>query len=180
MSALREFIKNAYEAGAEVVEANTIEEATREILEFLKRNGAKRVALQLREASRKVLEVLQGEYEVLYVGGEEGPGPGELDGVDAGICHADYAVAETGTLILATRSEGERLASALPLISILLVDRRNVVGGVAEAREVVRALLLKGYAVSFVTGPSKTGDIELRMVKGVHGPHKVMVVVYGT
>jgi L-lactate dehydrogenase complex protein LldG len=98
---------------------------------------------------------------------------------DVGITSCDYAIAETGTLMMCSRPGQERIASLLPPTHIAIVEARQIVPDLIDA---IGTLNQRGVEslpsnVTFITGPSKTGDIELQLTTGVHGPGKWLVIV---
>ncbi len=100
----------------------------------------------------------------------------------AGFTGADYVLAESGSLVLTSRSEGSQLASVAPPIHIALYFRSQVVETLEEVLEGVResaglAPHGSGRSVVFVTGTSRTADIEQVSIRGVHGPLAVYAVL---
>jgi L-lactate dehydrogenase complex protein LldG len=97
-----------------------------------------------------------------------------------GITSCDAAIAETGTLMMCSRPGQERVASLLPPYHVAIVERRQIVPDLVDAIE-YSAFRVPHSAfpsnVTFITGPSKTGDIELQLTTGVHGPGKWRVIV---
>ena len=102
----------------------------------------------------------------------------EYFAADAGISGVDYLIAETGSLVLLTRPEQPRSLSLLPPLHIAVARREQILDDLFDLFE----QRLNGAAlpacVSLITGPSKTGDIELKLVTGVHGPGEVHVVLF--
>ncbi len=97
--------------------------------------------------------------------------------VDAGITDVDAALAETGTLIVssgATRSRGGLL---VPPIHIAIVHDHNILPDMVDFRQRERCSTCESAATTFVTGPSKTADIEGILVTGVHGPREVHILL---
>jgi L-lactate dehydrogenase complex protein LldG len=96
-----------------------------------------------------------------------------------GITSCDLAIAETGTLMMCSRPGQERVASLLPPLHIAIVERRQIVPDLIDAIAWLtdRRLDALPSNVTFITGPSKTGDIELQLTTGVHGPGKWQVIV---
>jgi L-lactate dehydrogenase complex protein LldG len=70
-----------------------------------------------------------------------------------------------------------RLASLLPPVHLAIVRRDQLVYSVAEFFATQAASFCNRASCTFITGPSRTGDIELTLTKGIHGPGKVLVVV---
>jgi L-lactate utilization protein LutC len=97
---------------------------------------------------------------------------------DVGISSADYAIAESGTLALLSRPGQERVVSLLPPVHVALVKREQVLADLFDLFDRLPPGELASN-LALITGPSKTGDIELRLTTGVHGPHDWHVVVIG-
>lgn len=98
---------------------------------------------------------------------------------DLGICSAQLGVAETGTLVFLSTSERHRLVSLVPPVHLAILRASDIVVSLGEA--LARAEETREGSppplVSLVTGPSRTADIELTLVVGVHGPRELQVVV---
>jgi LUD domain len=93
--------------------------------------------------------------------------------VEIGVSLAEFAIAETGTLVV-TASEGRsRMSSLAPPINVVLVAKNAIVGTIAEAIGQIPA-----STSVMITGPSRTADIEGILVRGVHGPGELLVYVY--
>ncbi|MEE2711993.1 MAG: lactate utilization protein [Planctomycetota bacterium] len=102
-----------------------------------------------------------------------------LLGCDAGLSGAQWGVAETGSLVLSSAAERHRLVSLLPTVHVALLRATRILGGLDEALRHVADAGPDGLprALTFVTGPSRTADIELTLVVGVHGPKELHVIV---
>jgi L-lactate dehydrogenase complex protein LldG len=98
-------------------------------------------------------------------------GPRQLAGCDLGVTSVDAALPETGTLLLRSTPERSRLVSLLPRVHLALVRPSALRADLGQAFADVRN---DGYFV-FVTGPSRTADIELTVTIGVHGPKALHV-----
>ncbi len=177
MDVVKRFVGNAAASGSEIVELKTIDDCFKGVLEVLSEEKAKHVAVHPSPATESLFNMLRDVgYNVLSLGDDAK----FLDRVEVGVNMADLGIAETGTVVIATASESIRLISALPLANIILLHKLNIIDNITDVYSRVRGFIRDGYAVSFVTGPSKTGDIELQMVKGVHGPHRVVIFLYGS
>jgi len=103
---------------------------------------------------------------------------------DVGLTSCDYAIAETGTLMLIANATQGRLTSLVPVGSIGIVAPDQLVPTLADALKLLRLARLSGDGrlpsnISLHTGPSKTADIEQTLTKGVHGPKEVHVIFAG-
>lgn len=95
-----------------------------------------------------------------------------------GITGAFCAVAETGSLMLLSGPDTYSSASLLPETHIAIVDASRVVGAMEDAFALARAEHGEmPRATNFISGPSRTGDIEQTIVLGAHGPYRVHVIL---
>ena len=101
----------------------------------------------------------------------------ELASCDAGISECDALVAHTGSVLVTSRSAGGRALSVLPPHHVVLARRDQLLGGLPDAFALVRKKYAPNYPslISFITGPSRTGDIERILVLGAHGPRKLTI-----
>lgn len=97
--------------------------------------------------------------------------------VGAGLTCAQLGIAESGTLALIGNQERHRLVSLVPPVHICLLRRQNIVGTMNEALSHLHGANEISPIVTFVTGPSRTADIELQLVLGVHGPRELRIVL---
>jgi L-lactate dehydrogenase complex protein LldG len=108
------------------------------------------------------------------------PGPDRalLFRADVGVSGVDYLIAETGTVVLGSRPEQPRCVSLLPPVHIAVAAREQILADLFDLFATAIPINADmASALSLITGPSKTGDIELRLVTGVHGPGVVHVVL---
>jgi L-lactate dehydrogenase complex protein LldG len=94
---------------------------------------------------------------------------------DIGITGAQWGIAETGTLVLESERERNRLISLLPPVHICVLGAKNILATMGEILETLQKDLNR--TVTFVTGPSRTSDIELTLAIGVHGPRELYVII---
>ena len=134
--------------------------------------GAVRAAL----AGVKVdfVEDLQGMPEKEVVG--------VLAAADAGVTWAVNGVALEGAMLEVVYDDSAKLASSLPIVHVALLESSSVLRDLAEAMPLVGNIVRdappeRKPIISFISGPSKTGDIEMRLLYGVHGPHTVHAVI---
>lgn len=105
----------------------------------------------------------------------------DLEQAEAGISGAVCAIAETGTIVITSGSGESRLAPLLPPKHIVLLRAEQLVPNATAAMRLVRDKFSSSFPanVTFVTGPSRTADIELSLTIGVHGPGVFHVVMIG-
>ncbi|MBI4756431.1 MAG: lactate utilization protein C [Betaproteobacteria bacterium] len=98
----------------------------------------------------------------------------------AGITGAFCAIADTGTLMLLSGADTPAAASLLPETHVAVVPRARLVAHMEDAWRLLRAEAGRlPRAVNFVSGPSRTADIEQTVTLGAHGPYRVHVVLVG-
>jgi L-lactate utilization protein LutC len=105
------------------------------------------------------------------------PSDNNIFEIDIGITTAQAAIAETGTLVLDSSRERNRLISLVPTVHIAIVDASSIFHTLGEALAFIRQDGNISPAVTFITGPSRTADIELTLAIGVHGPQELYVIV---
>jgi len=98
---------------------------------------------------------------------------------DVGITSADYALADTGTLVMLSSPQEARLISLLPPVHIAVVPPQRVLTSLDELLIILPHPAEQTSSMVLITGPSRTADIEQILVRGVHGPGEIHVVVVG-
>ena len=100
---------------------------------------------------------------------------------ELGITSVAWAVAETGSLAVASGPGTERMASLLPPVHVAIVEESQVLADLFDlfARLDQEGLDRLPSNLVMITGPSKTGDIELKLTTGVHGPGVWHVIIIG-
>jgi L-lactate utilization protein LutC len=98
---------------------------------------------------------------------------------DVGITSADYALADTGTLVMIASPQEARLVSLLPPAHIAVVPRDRILTGLDELFTLAPLPADVTSSMVLITGPSRTADIEQILVRGVHGPGQITVVIAG-
>ncbi len=180
-------IRELRAVGGKVYRAGSTAAARRKILRILKRRGARRV-VRGNTARLRSLDLdgalEEAGCEVTACDLRDAPRCADRRerlrdaafAADAGITWVDGAVAETGTLALLARPGQGRSVSLLPPVHVAVLDAADVVWELGELFE----RTAEGgppSALTLVTGPSRTGDIELVLTVGVHGPGELHLVV---
>ena len=101
----------------------------------------------------------------------------DLENCDVGITECDALVAQTGSVLVTSRSAGGRALSVLPPHHVVLARRSQLLRDLPETFAFLKTTYASGYPsfISFITGPSRTGDIERILVLGAHGPKKLTI-----
>lgn len=96
---------------------------------------------------------------------------------DFGVTSADYALANTGTMVMIASASEQRLVSLLPPVHIAVIPVSRLLASLEELLETLPRPADVTSSMVFITGPSRTADIEQILVRGVHGPGTVHVVL---
>jgi L-lactate dehydrogenase complex protein LldG len=188
---LARFAVEAERVGAVVHQAPTAVDAADVMLGVARERGVRSVGTW----ARRWLGVAQASAERLAAGGldvfeaspervadpERATRRDRLAMAGLGLTTADLAVAETGSLVLASGTGKGRAVSLLPPCHVAVLGADRLIATLDEAGVVLEAWHADGTPgvganVVFVTGPSRTADIELTLTRGVHGPREVHVV----
>jgi hypothetical protein len=103
----------------------------------------------------------------------------ELDGLPWAVARGWLAIASTGSVVIRDVEVPTRLQLLLPENLILLVPMDALVDDLVDCYERLDHSTLRGGYMTFISGPSKTADIELELVTGAHGPRSLLVIAYG-
>ena len=95
--------------------------------------------------------------------------------VSIGVTSADYGIANTGTLVLSSGGEHHRLLSLLPPVHVCLLSATHLLSSFADLLKTIS--VNAPTALTCITGPSRTADIEHTVTLGVHGPREVHVLL---
>lgn len=152
-----------FKQNVEAVDGHCIVVHTEEELTRILKNFAGRIAVS--------------DAPVLAGLGDVAPNASDIFHYDVGITTAQAAIADTGTLILDSSRERHRLVSLVPPVHVAIVDAASIFQTLGEALAFIHKDNDISPAVTFITGPSRTADIELTLAIGVHGPQEFYVIV---
>ncbi len=159
------------------------DEAVMVVASVLKEATAERIALAglPPDLSDAIIEQCEVDgIEVLRPPFNNSGLPHSIDGAKAGISRAAFAIAETGTLVELTRDDSLRLVSSLPEIHIGIIKAEDIIERLFEAAAPIRDFYGQNPdngVVTFISGPSRSADIEMRLTLGVHGPKASHAIV---
>lgn len=128
--------------------------------------------------SAEVEAALKGITEGKRIATSDAPPPTkDLFDFDVGITRAQAGIAETGTLVLDSAVEHNRLISLVPPVHIAILDASRIYATLSETLAMLQSGDEVSPAITFITGPSRTADIELTLTVGVHGPQELYVFI---
>ncbi len=175
-SHLQRFMEAARRVGTEVAECDDLQQAAEYIA--AKTSGRTLIpetALVRKYALRKMMREAGSE---VYAGKFRDAGRVPA----AGITFCNFAMADTGTVVLDSTNEDVRLATTLPEYHFVLVDPEKILADNLAAVEPLYALHDGGEPrfIAYITGPSRTADIERVLTIGCHGPRELHILVVGS
>nr|BAL58411.1 hypothetical conserved protein [Candidatus Acetothermum autotrophicum] len=164
------FIDELERVAGKAQRAHSDEHAIEIVQEALRSHHARTVALAPCALANRLESILRTDsYELVS--------EREIARADVGISGAELAVAETSSLLISHDGVSE-LVTALPPVHIALIRTDQIVETLEDAFAFCqRELERTPRDFVFVTGPSRTADIELTPVIGVHGPQELLVIV---
>lgn len=99
-------------------------------------------------------------------------------GIDTGVTLMNFGIAETGTLVLDSRSEETRLSTMLSEFHVAILKRSDIRDSALSMAEELKTLTREtGAYTAFITGASRTADIERVLALGVHGPLELHIML---
>jgi L-lactate dehydrogenase complex protein LldG len=137
---------------------------------------AQRIAISNAPQVERFLYETDLEIEELGIA----PNASDIFRFDIGITSAQAAIAESGTLVLDSVQERHRFVSLVPPVHIAIINASSIFETLGEALTSLHKQQELSPAVTFITGPSRTADIELTLTVGVHGPQELYVIINGS
>lgn len=156
--------------GGNVITVNDINRAALEIDKIIKALDAKKIALSDSYLVGQTKKLLKSSGDFI-----EKSSAAELFECDLGITGAQFGIAETGTIVLESEKEFNRLTSLVPPVHICLLETASIRQKLGEVLSTLEKNLSR--TITFITGPSRTSDIELTLAIGVHGPAQLFVIL---
>jgi len=183
---VQRFCEEVTAVGGQAFVVNSVDDARKKLRDLLNEAKAQSAVCWRHEILERIgLRSLLAEMTVeglnhdLLSGLPEEEQRGRLLACDIGITSCDAAIAETGTLMTCSGPGQERLASLIAPVHVAIVERKQIVPDLIDAFQLLhdRGPGALPSNVTFITGPSKTGDIELQLTTGVHGPGVWQVII---
>jgi len=181
---INSFVAEVQALNASAVKVEGYEGMRKGIVEALKREECRIVALgRSKIAERAQLKKWISGFGIQAEEVDESKDPKALlFAADAGITEALAGISASGSILEVYNCEEQRLVSVLPRTHIAILPASNLVSSLEEASKyLVEWQKLHGHRVptsaTFITGPSRTADIEQTLILGVHGPHKLYIYI---
>ena len=172
--ALQRFTERLEAVAGHVTVADSINEAAQAIVALAGERGTRQViaAAELTEA----LPALRASVESAGLSWRVPQTFAETRDAPLGLSLGRLAVAETGSVLLAETTLKDRAVGLLSAAQMVICPKSLLVPTLAEATPMLVAMSTRGAYTSFVTGPSRTADIERELTVGVQGPAKFNVL----
>ena len=171
------FSQTLTEGGGEVHRTGNLQEALDELGRVLEALGARQVAVN-DEPPLDALDLAARWPAIQWLrAGQAGDDLRDFCvAADAGVGGADAALAETGTIVIASGPGRSRLVPLLPPVHIALVPTSRLTADIFTWT--AGRTSAPPASVTMISGPSKTADIEQTLAVGVHGPKRLIVILY--
>lgn len=162
------FCENLTLVGANCKIISSIAEAKIEIGNIISEKNAETIAISDSKLIVHIAERINADFV-------QNASAQELFDCEVGITSAQFGIAETGTLVIESDKEFNRLTSLIPPIHICVLEASKLRNNLGEVLSELNKNLSK--SVTFITGQSRTSDIELTLALGVHGPRELFVFI---
>lgn len=169
-----DFAENAQNAFVEIKIVKSYKDAIADILKIAKATDAKMIAGVGADECEELADVYAEVNKSFKVYTDKFDIVKNKNELDIGITLGEFGVGETGSICVDNYAYEARIASMLPLINIIFMPKNYIVNNMQDAFDVLAKVFWKGYS-GFVTGPSRTSDIERVLTLGVHGPSRVIL-----
>ena len=171
------FAERSESLRTEFFQCLTADAAAQHLAGMARENAWKRLALHAGRLTDAVAASLPASLALLPI--DAGYEKDALEACDAGLTECESLVAQTGSVCVTARSSGGRALSVLPPHHVVIASRAQLVADLSGAYEHLAAKYGASYPsfISFISGPSRTGDIERILVLGAHGPKKLTVLL---
>jgi len=174
VSLIERFRENLVSIGGNCSVVSSTQKAAQAVRTIIENVKVRHIAVSDAPLVEKTVEFLKTDAEFLTNASATA-----LFECDVGITSAQWAIAETGTLVLESEKEFNRLTSLVPPVHICLLEAKRMRQTLGEILLILNADGRENLSrtVTFITGPSRTSDIELTLAIGVHGPAELHAIV---
>jgi L-lactate dehydrogenase complex protein LldG len=161
----------------ELIPCSDVRDAAMQISSLASAQNWKTLALHQGELIDSLTHFLPASLTLLPL--QRGYDKDSLEACDAGLTECELLVAQTGSVCVTSRNSGGRVLSVLPPHHLVIAKKSQLVTDLTEAYASLAAKYRDDYPsmISFITGPSRTGDIERILVLGAHGPKRLTILL---
>ncbi len=175
------FLVEATKVGASAERVASLERARNRIVEVARENHIQAVVRSESPLFDEMLvdASLAAQGMEVFMASELEPFAARAQSAGLGLTDADFALADTGTLVILSRPGHPRAVSLLSPVHIAVLPVRQVVADLAHLFAVLdlNEATAASSGITFITGPSRTADIEQTLVIGAHGPARVHIIL---
>lgn len=166
---LKTFIDNAENVSAFIYRSNSIHNATNECIKICEEKGKKNIAVP----DPEIAKLFNTDYQIISHNIYE-----KRRGIDIAFTLCDAAIAKTGTLVLDSSDENLRIATMLCDIHVAVIKESDIVESASLLSDKLKDDMNKNSNyTAFITGASRTADIERTLAIGVHGPLELHIII---
>jgi len=169
------FRQNAEALKAEFRVCANVNEAIQHVKKLAAAGGWKKIGRHRGELTDDIAR----ELGLAEVQTDRGYAADDLESCDAGLTECEALVAQTGSVLVSAPGSGGRALSVLPPHHVVLARRNQMVPDLSAALHRVQEKFKNKFPsfLSFISGPSRTGDIERILVLGAHGPKNLTILL---
>ncbi len=169
------FRRNVEDLKAEFRQCTNVNEAAQHVKNLSQANAWKKIGRH----SGQLTDAVARELNLIEVKTDGGYAISDLESCDAGLTECEALIAQTGTVLVSAPGAGGRALSVLPPHHVVLARQNHMVPDLTAAFQRVHAKFKDKFPsfLSFISGPSRTGDIERILVLGAHGPKKLTILL---
>jgi L-lactate dehydrogenase complex protein LldG len=169
------FRRNAEDLKAEFHACAGLDEAVQHVKNLAAVNGWKKIGRH----SGELTDAIAQELHLAEVRTDNGYAVDDLESCDAALTECEALVAQTGSALVSAPSAGGRALSVLPPHHVVLARQSQMVPDLGTALQRMQEKFKSRFPsfLSFISGPSRTGDIERILVLGAHGPKKLTILL---
>lgn len=169
------FRRNSENLKTEFRVCTDVNEAIQFVKTLAAQNGWKKIGFHRGELT----DVVISEFNLPKVQTDKGYAVADLESCDAGLTECESLIAQTGSVLVSATSAGGRALSVLPPHHIVLARKNQMVPDLTAALRHAQEKFGEKFPgfLSFITGPSRTGDIERILVLGAHGPKRLTILL---
>lgn len=184
LNLVEEFEIQARNVGATVYKLDDVEMAKKIIAGIIEESGSKSVIIQ-EDTLLSGFDLKNFLKDVEIIPFEQNADPGEnrrsyfynLKRAEVGITGVDFAIADTGSIVLRASDQKPRAVSLLPPIHIAVLKEELIIPSLYELMTEIEHECIDDSCITIITGPSKTADIEFNLVRGIHGPGELHIII---